>query len=86
MREVVFCAFQNKSGDCFFTLVCYIVPENIYNAEAVKSAVEKFCIMKFPEDSRQKCIFIKEYLPLNKGNKPGTLVLECKWNSSLGII
>lgn len=56
--------------------VCYIVPENMDNAEAVKSAVEQFCTMKFPEDSRPKRVFIKEHLPLNKGNKPDILSLE----------
>lgn len=76
VREVVFCAFPNKSGDGFFTPVCYIVPENMDNAEEVKSAVEQFCTMKFPEDFRPKRVFIKEHLPLNKGNKTDILALE----------
>lgn len=74
VQEVVFCAVPKDDG--FFTPVCYIVPESMADAEAVKTAVEEFCAMKFPEDSRPKRVFIKEQLPLNKGNKPDILLLE----------
>ena len=74
VREVVFCAVPKADG--FFTPVCYIVPENMDDTEAVRDAVEQFCAMKFPEDSRPKRVFIKEQLPLNKGNKPDILLLE----------
>lgn len=74
VMEVVFCAVPK--GDGFFTPVCYIVPENMEDAETVKAAVEQFCAMKFAEDTRPKHVFIKEQLPLNKGNKPDILLLE----------
>ena len=74
VMEVVFCAVPKDDG--FYTPVCYIVPENTEDAETVKTAVEQFCTMKFPEDSRPKRVFIKERLPLNKGNKPDILRLE----------
>ena len=74
VREVVFCAVPKADG--FFTPVCYIVPENMDDTEAVRDAVEQFCAMKFPEDSRPKRVFIKDQLPLNKGNKPDILLLE----------
>lgn len=74
VQEVVFCAIPKDDG--FFTPVCYIVPENMKDAEEVKAGVEQFCTMKFPEDSRPKRVFIKEQLPLNKGNKPDILRLE----------
>jgi long-chain acyl-CoA synthetase len=74
VQEVVYCAVPKDDG--FFTPVCYIVPENTEDAETVKTAVEQFCTMKFPEDSRPKRVFIKAQLPLNKGNKPDILALE----------
>ena len=74
VEDVVFCAVPK--GDGFFTPVCYIVPENNEEAETVKAAVEQFCAMKFAEDTRPKRVFIKEQLPLNKGNKPDILLLE----------
>lgn len=72
--EVVYCAVPK--GDGFFTPVCYIVPENMEHGEAVKAAVEQFCKTKFAEDTCPKRVFIKEHLPLNKGNKPDILALE----------
>lgn len=80
--EVVYCAVPK--GDGFFTPVCYIVPENMEDAEAVKAAVEQFCTMKFPEDSRPKRVFIKDQLPLNKGNKPDILALEEEARKAMG--
>ena len=74
VQEVVFYAVPKDDG--FFTPVCCIVPENMDDAEAVMDAVEQFCAIKFPEDSRPKRVFIKEQLPLNKGNKPDILRLE----------
>lgn len=74
VMEVVFCAVPK--GDGFFTPVCYIVPENMEDAETVRAAVEQFCTMKFAEDTRPKRVFIKAQLPLNKGNKPDILRLE----------
>lgn len=74
VQEVVFCAVPKDDG--FFTPVCYIVPESMEDAEMVKAAVEQFCATKFPEDSRPKRVFIREQLPLNKGNKPDILLLE----------
>ena len=44
--------------------------------EAVKAAVEQFCKTKFAEDTCPKQVFIKDHLPLNKGNKPDILALE----------
>ena len=76
VKEVVFCAIPNKNGDGFFTPVCYIVPNNMAEAETVKDAVEQFCQLKYAENCRPKCIFFKEQLPLNKGNKPDILALE----------
>ena len=74
VQEVVFCAVPKDDG--FYTPVCYIVPESMEDAEKVKAAVEQFCAAKFPEASRPKRVFIKEQLPLNKGNKPDILALE----------
>ena len=74
VQEVVFCAVPKDDG--FYTPVCYIVPENMDKAEEIKAAVERFCAMKFPEDSRPKRVFIKDHMPLNKGNKPDILLLE----------
>lgn len=74
VQEVIFCAVPKDDG--FYTPVCYIVPENMEEVETVKTAVEQFCAMKFAEDSRPKRVFIKERLPLNKGNKPDILLLE----------
>lgn len=74
VMEVVFCAVPK--GDGFFTPVCYIVPENMADADKVRASVEQFCAMKFAEDTRPKRVFIKAQLPLNKGNKPDILALE----------
>lgn len=76
VQDVIICGVPAPETKSFFTPVCFVVPENMDNAEEVKSAVEQFCTMKFPEDSRPKRIFIKEHLPLNKGNKPDILSLE----------
>lgn len=76
VQNVVFCGVPDPDNDGFVLPVCYIVPENMENAEAVKAAVEQFCAMKFPEDSRPKRVFVKAQLPLNKGNKPDILALE----------
>ena len=72
--EVVYCAVPKDDG--FFTPVCYIVPENMDKAVEIQAAVESFCAMKFPVDSRPKRVFIKDHMPLNKGNKPDILLLE----------
>ena len=66
VQEVIFCAVPK--GDGFYTPVCYIVPENIDSSEAIKHAVEQFCETKFPEDFRPKRVFVKDHMPLNKGN------------------
>lgn len=76
VKDVVVCAVPDLEADGFYTPVCYIVPENMEEAETVKTAVEQFCAMKFAEDSRPKRVFIKARLPLNKGNKPDILLLE----------
>lgn len=83
VQEVIFCAVPKDDG--FYTPVCYIVPENMDNAEEVKSAVEQFCTMKFPEDSRPKRVFIKDHIPLNKGNKPDILLLEKEAAEAMGV-
>ena len=82
VQEVIFCAVPKDDG--FYTPVCYIVPENMADAEAVKTAVESFCTMKFPEDSRPRRVFIKEQIPLNKGNKPDILLLEKEAAEAMG--
>ncbi len=82
VMEVVFCAVPKDNG--FFTPVCYIVPENMEEAEAVKAAVEQFCNRKFAEDTRPKRVFIKAQLPLNKGNKPDILLLEKEAAEAMG--
>lgn len=74
VQEVIFCAVPKDDG--FYTPVCYIVPEDMSKAEEIKAAVERFCAMKFSEDSRPKCVFVKDHMPLNKGNKPDILLLE----------
>lgn len=74
VQEVVYCAVPRDDG--FYDPVCYIVPEKFEDAEAVKTAVEQFCTEKFPRDSRPRRVFVKAYLPLNKGNKPDILLLE----------
>lgn len=76
VQDVIICGVPVPGNEGFFAPVCYIVPENMDNAEEVKSAVEQFCAMKYAEDSRPKRVFIKEHLSLNKGNKPDILALE----------
>ena len=76
VQNVVFCGAPDPDNDGFVLPVCYIVPENMDKAKEIKAAVEQFCTMKFAEDSRPKRVFIKEQLPLNKGNKPDILALE----------
>ena len=82
VMEVVFCAVPKDDG--FYTPVCYIVPDNMDKSEEVKAAVEAFCTMKFAEDSCPKRVFIKERLPLNKGNKPDILRLEKEAAEAMG--
>ena len=74
VQDVVFCAIPKDDG--FYTPVCFIVPKKMDDAKEVKAAVEAFCAMKFSEDSCPKRVFIKEQIPLNKGNKPDILLLE----------
>lgn len=76
VQQVVICAVPALEGEGVFDPVCYIVPETMENAEIVKRDVEQFCVINFPEESRPKRVFIKEQLPLNKGNKPDILALE----------
>lgn len=84
VKDVVVCAVPDLDADGFFAPVCFIVPENMADAEAVKTAVEEFCTMKFPEDSRPKRVFIKDHMPLNKGNKPDILRLEKEAAEAMG--
>ena len=83
VQEVIFCAVPKDDG--FYTPVCYIVPEDMNKAEEIKVAVEAFCAMKFPEDSRPKRVFVKEHMPLNKGNKPDILLLEKEAAEAMGV-
>lgn len=76
VQNVVFCGVPDPDNDGFVLPVCFIVPENMDKATEIKHAVETFCAAKFPEDSRPKRVFIREQLPLNKGNKPDILLLE----------
>ena len=76
VQEVVYCAIPNQNNDGFFTPVCYIVPQDMNCADEISQAVEDFCAAKFAEDSRPRRIFIKDHLPLTKGNKPDILALE----------
>lgn len=76
VQSAVFCGIPDPDHDGFVLPVCHIVPEDMDKAEEIKAAVERFCAMKFPEDSRPKRVFIKDHIPLNKGNKPDILLLE----------
>ena len=76
VQDVVVGAVPAPGGEGFYIPICFIVPENMGEAETVKNAVEQFCELKYAEDSRPKRVFIKERLPLNKSNKPDILLLE----------
>ena len=74
VQEVVYCAVPKDDG--FYTPVCYVVPEHMEEAESVHAAVEAFCAAHLPADSRPRRVFVKDRIPLNKGNKPDILSLE----------
>lgn len=76
IKEVVVCAIPDREADGFYAPVCFIVPEDMEVAGNIKKEVEKFCSIEFSEDSRPRRVFIKERLPLTKGNKPDILALE----------
>lgn len=76
VQEVVFCAIPNPYNDDFFVPVCFIVPNNMADAESIRRTVEGFCSAKYAEDSRPKQIFIRDHLPLTKVGKPDVLELE----------
>lgn len=76
VQDVIVCGVPSPEGEGFYCPVCFIVPEKMNEAEAVTSAVERYCAENYPKASCPKRIFIKELLPLNKGNKPDILALE----------
>lgn len=85
IKDIVVCGVPDSNAEGFYAPVCYIVPEDMDKAEEVKAAVEAFCAMKFPEDSRPKRVFIKDHMPLNKGNKPDILLLEKEAAEAMGV-
>ena len=48
--------------------VCFIIPEDNYNINKLKSEIEQFCKLTFPEFKRPK-IFIDKYFPLTPVGK-----------------
>ena len=85
VQSVIFCGIPDTDHDGFVLPVCYIVPEDMDKAEEVKTAVENFCSVNFPVDFRPKHVFIKDHMPMNKGNKPDILLLEKEATEVLGL-
>ena len=57
-------------------MICFVIPENIENADTVRRDVEDFCVMRYPEDTRPKKYYIVSAFPLTKVGKIDYRALE----------
>lgn len=76
VQEVIFCEIPDIEHDGFFLPVCFIVPDGTCSADEVQTNVEQYCQEAFPDYSRPKHIFIRDYIPLTRVGKPDIRALE----------
>lgn len=76
VREVVVCEIPDKQHDGFFLPICFIVPEDGYLIDEVRTNIQNYCEQVFPEYSRPKTVYFKSQLPLTKVGKPDVRALE----------
>lgn len=76
VKEVCVCQAPDELHDGFYKPIAFVVPEEGYDHEVVRDAVYDISKSKFPEYSRPKNVFVRDYLPLTSVGKPDARALE----------